>query len=106
MRYRIMRLMVMFDLPVETSENRRNYRKFRKALINEGFLMIQFSVYVRVCVNKKSADFMEKRIAAIASPEGLIQSLIMTEKQYNDMHFIAGKPKEDVRNSSERTIIL
>jgi len=37
-----MRLMVMFDLPVETSENRRNYRKFRKALINEGFLMISF----------------------------------------------------------------
>jgi len=49
---------------------------------------------------------MEKRIAAMAPPEGLIQSLIMTEKQYNDMHFLAGKPKEDVRNSSERTVIL
>lgn len=96
----------MFDLPVETSDQRRDYRRFRKALINEGFLMIQFSVYVRVCVNKKSADFMERRIAAIAPPAGIIQSLIMTEKQYNDMHFISGKAKEDVRNLSGRTIIL
>lgn len=53
MRYRVMRLMIMFDLPVLTSENRRNYRKFRKALINEGFLMMQYSIYVRVCSNKK-----------------------------------------------------
>lgn len=44
MRYRVMRLMVMFDLPVITSEDRRNYRQFRKLLINEGFLMIQESV--------------------------------------------------------------
>lgn len=48
MRYRVMRLMVMFDLPVETSEQRREYRRFRKSLINEGFCMIQYSVYVRV----------------------------------------------------------
>ncbi|GEP23986.1 MAG: CRISPR-associated endonuclease Cas2 [Lentilactobacillus diolivorans] len=101
-----MRLMVMFDLPVETSEERRAYRKFRKALINEGFLMIQFSVYVRVCVTRQSADFMEKRIAAISPDSGIIQSLMLTEKQYNDMHFILGEPKKDVRNSSERTIIL
>ena len=98
--------MVFFDLPVKTSHDRREAAQFRKFLLNDGYHMIQFSVYGRVCVNKKSADFMEKRIAAIAPPEGLIQSLIMTEKQYNDMHFIAGKPKEDVRNSSERTIIL
>lgn len=52
-----MRLLIMFDLPVETSKERREYRQFRKRLINEGFLMIQYSVYVRVCVNKKSAQF-------------------------------------------------
>lgn len=58
-----MRLLIMFDLPVETSKERREYRQFRKRLINEGFLMIQYSVYVRVCVNKKSAQFIEKRIS-------------------------------------------
>ncbi|WP_367369712.1 CRISPR-associated endonuclease Cas2 [Pediococcus parvulus] len=101
-----MRLMVMFDLPVETSKDRRNYRKFRKALLNEGFLMVQFSIYVRVCVNKKSAHLMEKRIATYAPADGLIQSLMVTEKQYNSMNFIVGEPKQDVRNSAERTIII
>lgn len=96
----------MFDLPVETSQQRRNYRKFRKKLINEGFLMIQYSIYVRVCVSKQSAGFMEKRIADFAPDEGIIQTMMVTEKQYNDMHFIAGEMKKDVRNTSNRTVIL
>lgn len=96
----------MFDLPVETSEERRNYRKFRKALINEGFLMIQYSVYARVCIDRKAASFLEKRIALLAPAKGLIQTLMVTEKQYNSMHFLAGEFKKDVRNSSERTIII
>lgn len=106
MRYRIMRLMIMFDLPVETSEERKEYRKFRKNLINEGFIMIQYSVYVRVCVNKKSAEFTEKRIESFLPSKGVVQSLILTEKQYNDMHFLLDKKIKEVRNSAERTIIL
>lgn len=101
-----MRLMIMFDLPVETSEERKEYRKFRKNLINEGFIMIQYSVYVRVCVNKKSAEFTEKHIESFLPSKGVVQSLILTEKQYNDMHFLLGKKIKEVRNSAERTIIL
>lgn len=101
-----MRLMVMFDLPVETSQQRRAYRMFRTKLIQEGFIMIQYSVYVRVCVNRKSAQFMERRISQFLPESGLVQTLMLTEKQYNDMHFLLGKEKEDVRNSSARTVIL
>lgn len=101
-----MRLMIMFDLPVETSQQRRDYRQFRKALINEGFIMVQYSVYVRVCVNKKSAMFMENRVQRFLPSNGLVQSLVLTEKQYNDMHFLVGSPVKDVRNSSDRTVIL
>lgn len=101
-----MRLMVMFDLPMETGKQRKAYRIFRKKLINEGFLMIQYSVYVRVCVNRKAANFFEKRISTFLPKEGIIQTLMLTEKQYNDMHFLVGKERDDVRNSSERTIIL
>lgn len=57
-----MRLLIMFDLPTETAQDRKNYRIFRKELINEGFVMIQFSVYVRVCVNRKMAIFLENRV--------------------------------------------
>jgi CRISPR-associated protein Cas2 len=106
MRYRIMRLMVMFDLPTETSKQRKQYRQFRKKLINEGFIMIQYSVYVRVCTTKSAAEFLEKRIKDFLPDEGIIQSLVLTEKQYSDMHFLRGKMIEEVRNSSKRTVIL
>ena len=56
----MMRLMIMFDLPTDTAAERKEYRQFRKALINEGFLMIQFSVYERVCVTRQTANFLEK----------------------------------------------
>ena len=91
----------MFDLPVETSQQRRAYRVFQ-----EGFLMIQYSVYVRVCVNRKAAQFMEKRISNFLPENGLVQTLMLTEKQYNDMHFLLGEEKDEVRNSSARTVIL
>lgn len=96
----------MFDLPVETSRERRNYRHFRKSLLDEGFLMMQYSIYVRVCVDMKNAAYMEKRIMGFVPEDGVVQTLIITEKQYNQMHFLLGKPSTDIRNSSERTIIL
>lgn len=101
-----MRLMIMFDLPVDTSEHRRMYRHFRKRLINEGFMMMQYSLYVRVCPTRTAAKFVEKRIADTAPEIGVIQSLIITEAQYQQMHFISGTKLEDIRNSAERTIML
>ncbi|UQS85967.1 CRISPR-associated endonuclease Cas2 (plasmid) [Nicoliella spurrieriana] len=101
-----MRLMVMFDLPIQTSEERRNYRKFRKELINEGFLMIQYSVYARVCLNRNTAKLLEGRIRTFAPERGVIQTFMLTEKQYNDMHFLIGEPKDDIRNTDKGMIIL
>ncbi|RMC42568.1 CRISPR-associated endonuclease Cas2 [Lactobacillus sp. ESL0233] len=98
--------MIMFDLPTETAQQRKEYRQFRKKLINEGFLMIQYSVYVRVCVTRQTAQFLEKRVKKFLPKGGIVQSLMITEKQYNDMHFLVGKPIEDVRNLSDRTVIL
>jgi len=106
MRYRVMRLMIMFDLPMITSEDRRNYRHFRKTLISEGFFMMQYSVYVRVCPNKGNARSIEQRIAAVTPPAGVVQSVMLTEKQYQAMHFIAGEPSRDLLNSAERTVMI
>lgn len=61
-KYNIMRMFCMFDLPVETEEQRRNYRLFRKELIQEGFVMIQYSIYVRVCPSREFANRIENRI--------------------------------------------
>lgn len=101
-----MRLMVMFDLPVKTSAERRAYRKFRKGLIREGFFMMQFSIYIRVCPNRKSAQFLDKRVAQIAPERGTIQTMMVTEAQYQAMNFVVGTPSEDIRNSAERTIVI
>lgn len=96
----------MFDLPTTTPKERKAYRKFRKALLREGFVMIQYSVYVRVCPNKASAKYLERRVCRHLPADGVIQGLMVTEKQYNAMHFLVGKPVTDVRNTSDRTVIL
>lgn len=101
-----MRLMIIFDLPVATSKDRRNYRRFRRALIDEGFLMIQYSVYARVCKTKKSAAYMEQRIATVKPPTGTVQTLMVTEAQYQSMHFMVGTEKQDIRNSADRTVMI
>lgn len=64
-KYNIMRMFCMFDLPVETEEQRRNYRLFRKKLIQEGFVMIQYSIYVRVCPSREFANRIENRIKKV-----------------------------------------
>ncbi|AXX64988.1 CRISPR-associated endonuclease Cas2 [Bombilactobacillus bombi] len=101
-----MRLIIMFDLPVETSTDRRNYRQFRKVLINEGFLMIQESIYGRIAVNKPAAEFMEERIAKQAPPRGLVQSLIITEKQYANIRYLTGQDPNILEDKFERLTII
>lgn len=62
MRYRVMRVIVFFDLPMKTANERKIYAEFRKNLIREGFLMIQESVYVRVATTRESAHFYLKTV--------------------------------------------
>ena len=101
-----MRLMVLFDLPMTTGKNQRDYRHFRKALIQEGFFMMQYSVYVRVCADQKAAKAIERRLTQLVPENGLVQTVMMTEKQYQNMHFIVGKPSQDILNSAARTVII
>jgi CRISPR-associated protein Cas2 len=106
LRYRVMRLLIFFDVPTLTAEDRRNYNRLHKSLIKEGFLMIQESIYVRVLMNKQSAKFLEDRIRKVAPVNGVVQSMIITEKQYSDIKFLSGQPIEDIRNSDDRMIVI
>ena len=91
MSYRFMRVIVFFDLPVLTESNRREYRTFRKFLIKSGFMMVQESVYCKLAQNSSVADIMVDNIKKNKPPEGLVQVLRVTEKQYNKMDFIVGE---------------
>lgn len=101
-----MRIIVFFDLPTLTLENQRNYRKFRKTLLMNGFYMLQESVYCRMVHNQS----VERNVVAILKrnkpPEGLVQVLSVTEKQFAKMEFITGEYKSDVLDSDERLVFL
>lgn len=107
MKYKIMRMLCMFDLPVDTEKEKRAYRIFRKNLIKEGFVMIQFSIYVRTCPSREYAHRLEKRIRRIAPDKGNVRLLTVTEKQYDDMVMIVGsKSEKETAIGTDRMIIL
>lgn len=100
-------MLCMFDLPVETSEEQRAYRKFRKDIMSEGFIMIQYSVYVRTCPNREFANQLEKRIQKFVPKEGNVRLLTVTEKQYEDMKLLVGSKKlSETALGMERMIII
>lgn len=106
MNFRYMRTILMFDLPVETSENRRNYRKFLKFIKSEGFVMLQKSVYTKFHVNRASLNH-EKRIVLSNSPlEGMISMLSITEKQFQTIEHVIGNTTNKEINNTKRYLEL
>ena len=75
----------MFDLPMDTAKEKRIYQLFRKGLIKEGFVMMQYSVYVRTCPTREYAKRLEKRVEGIAPEKGNVRLLTVTEKQYTEI---------------------
>lgn len=101
-----MRVLVFFDLPVTTSENRRAYVYFRKFLLKNGFLMLQESVYCKLALNSTAVNAIVENIHKNKPEEGVIQLLTVTEKQYAKMDIIIGELKSEVLDSDERLVIL
>ena len=106
MSYRYMRVVVFFDLPVLTSKNRRDYRAFRKFLVKSGFLMMQESVYCKLVPNSTAGNALLQNVEKNKPPEGLVQVLRVTEKQYASMENVVGTKKSDVLDTDERLVIL
>lgn len=101
-----MRVIVFFDLPTESSDNKRQYRKFRKFLVQKGFLMMQESVYCKLALNTTVADSIVQSIKTNKPESGLVQLLVITEKQFSRMEFIVGTSQSDIVDSDERIVII
>lgn len=101
-----MRLLVMFDLPVGTAGERREYTKFRKYLVKNGYLMLQESIYCKLAQNSTVADALIDNLRKNRPESGLVQVLKITEKQYEKMEFIVGEFTSDVLDTDERLVIL
>ena len=101
-----MRILVFFDLPTESAEDRRNYRRFRKMLIKNGFIMIQESVYTRMLITPSAEQTVINTIRKNKPPAGMVQLLSVTEKQFARMEYITGEYSTDIIDSDERLVIL
>ena len=106
MSYRYMRMIVFFDLPTITVQDRKNYIKFRKFLIKEGFVMMQESVYSKLTLNKSITQSIKEKIYKNKPPDGIVQLLVITEKQFSSMEYIIGNKTYKNLDDTERLIIL
>ena len=106
MSYRFMRVLVFFDLPTETLENRREYGRFHKMLIKNGFLMMQESVYCRMLLTPSAGRTVLDVIRKNRPSDGIVQVMTVTEKQFAGMEYITGEHHSEVIESDERLIVL
>jgi CRISPR-associated protein Cas2 len=89
--YRIMWVLVLFDLPTETKKDRKLYAKFRKEIMADGFNMFQFSIYLRHCPSRENADVHIQRVKRILPPKGNVGIMCITDKQFGMMEIFRGK---------------
>ena len=101
-----MRTMVFFDLPNIYTKDKRNYLKFRKYLLNEGFIMMQESVYSKIVHNTQQSSALIEKLKKNAPKKGLIQVLTITEKQYSQIEYIIGQSNTKIIDSEDRLIVL
>ena len=106
MSERFMRIIIMFDLPTESLEDKRNYRDFRKLLIENGFLMLQKSVYCKLALNGTKVRAVLTRLRAQLPRKGLVQALVITEKQFAGMELLVGETNSNILGQDQVVIIL
>lgn len=91
--YRIMWVLVFFDLPTATKTDRRHYAQFRKRLQQDGFSMFQMSIYVRHCASMENAEMHEKRVQRFLPEYGQVAIMCITDKQFANIKlFYGSKP--------------
>ncbi|MEW8995482.1 CRISPR-associated endonuclease Cas2 [Clostridium sp.] len=101
-----MRVIVFFDLPTITSKDRREYRRFRSFLINEGFVMMQESIYSKIALNNTTAGLIKSKVRKNKVKGGLIQLMVVTEKQFGAIEYIAVENPSKVVENTDRMVVL
>lgn len=100
--YRIMWVLVHFDLPTETKMDRKNYALFRKKIMADGFGMFQFSMYIRHCSSRENAEVHIKRVKQILPPKGHVGILSITDKQFGMMEIFRGREPVESPETSQQ----
>ena len=104
--YRYMRVLLFFDLPRETHSERKSAAKFRKDLLDDGFLMLQESVYCKLALNATAVELLKNRVKKYMPKKGSIMILTVTEKQFGMMDICLGEFSSDVLDSDSKLVIV
>lgn len=99
-------LFVFFDLPVGTKTERRHATRFRNFLKDDGYMMLQWSVYARVCRGNDAVNKHLARVARSLPPKGSVRALQVTEKQYARMQLLLGTPTKGEKIGSTQLVLL
>lgn len=96
--YRIMWVLVFFDLPTETKKDKRAYQLFRKQLQKDGFTMFQFSIYVRHCASMDNAEVHIKRVKNFLPEYGNVAVMCITDKQFDNIEVFTGSKTVKIKS--------
>lgn len=99
-------MMVLFDLPVVMKKERKAATKFRNFLLDQGFEMSQYSVYLRFCSGKEQVGVYTRRIEKNLPPSGKVHILCFTDKQYENLVCFQGRRQEEGRKNPEQFVLL
>lgn len=95
-------VVTMFDLPVDTKRARKEYARFRKLLLEDGFTMMQFSVYLRHCPSEENALVHIQRVERGVPPDGEVRIITITDKQFERMRIFWGKMRRPVEQPADQ----
>lgn len=104
--YRLMWMIVLFDLPVLIPEERRAATKFRNFLLDQGFEMSQFSVYMRFCAGKEQAEALTRRVEKGVPKTGKVHIVYLTDKQYENIVCFDGRKREPGRKNPAQFVLF
>jgi len=101
-----MRLIVFFDLPMVSPEDRKQYSRFHKYLINQGFIRMQESVYSKIALNSSIAKTIKDDLERHKPDAGNVQILSVSERQYQDIMIIVGESQKEIVDTLDRFVII
>lgn len=93
--YRIMWILVFFDLPTQTKRERKAASDFRKCLMGDGFTMFQFSIYIRHCASFENAEVHHKRIKTFLPEKGQVAIITITDKQFGEIEIYSNQKAKE-----------
>ena len=103
---RVLWLFVFFDLPVGTKKERRDATRFRNFLKDDGYMMLQLSVYARVCRGEEAVGKHVQRVTKRLPSKGSVRALQVTDKQYGRMRLLLGEAEKNEKVAPQQMVLL